>query len=107
MTLSDALGETAFRADLVASATRPPSSPQPGLVLSPSDSIDENGTVTVSGTIASAGGIHTNTVQIDWGDGSAPTTIVLPPGDPVLHAAHLSEQPARRHGRQLHHQRLR
>ena len=55
--------------DASPSATRPREFAAPGLVLS-SSSIDENGTVTVSGTIVSPGGIHTNTVSIDWGDGS-------------------------------------
>ena len=53
-----------------------------------SSSINESGTVTVSGTIVSPGGTHTNTVAINWGDGSTPTTIVLPPGVDTFSTAH-------------------
>ena len=53
-----------------------------------SSSIVEGGTVTVSGTIDSPGGIDTNTVSINWGDGSAPTTIVLPPGQDTFSTTH-------------------
>ena len=62
VTLSDSLGETAFAQTVVAISDPAPAFAAPGLVLS-SSSIDENGTVTVSGTIVSPGGIHTNTVD--------------------------------------------
>ena len=42
----------------------------------------------LSGTIVSPGGIHTNTVSIDWGDGSPATTIVLPPGVDTFSTPH-------------------
>ena len=97
MTLSDTFGETAFAQTTVAISDPAPEFAAPGLVLS-SSSIDENGTVTVSGTIVSPGGIHTNTVSIDWGDGSTPTTIVLPPGVDTFSTAHtyLNNPPALR-----------
>ena len=79
VTLSDSLGETAFAQADVAISNPAPVFAAPGLVLN-SSSIDEGGTVTVSGTVVSPGGLDTNTVSIDWGDGSTPDTIVLNPG---------------------------
>ncbi len=79
VTLGDSLNETAFAQTVVAMSDPAPSFASPGLVLSQT-AINEDGTVTASGTIVSPGGTHTNTVTIDWGDGSSPTTIVLPPG---------------------------
>ena len=79
VTLSDTLGETAFAQTVVTMSNPAPEFAAPGLVLSQS-SIDENGTVIASGTIVSPGGIQTNTVIINWGDATTPTTIVLTPG---------------------------
>ncbi len=79
VTLSDALGETAFAQAVVLMSDPAPAFAAPGLVLS-SSSINEHGSVTVSGTIGSPGGSQTNTVAIDWGDGSTPTMLVLPAG---------------------------
>ncbi len=59
----------------------------PGLVLS-SSSIVEGGSVEVSGKVVSPGGIDTNTVSLNWGDGSAPTTIVLPMGQDTFSTIH-------------------
>src|SRR5262249_6750048 len=87
VTLSDSLGETAFAQAIVAISDPAPTFAPPGLVLS-SPGINENGAVTVSGTIVSPGGIHTNTVTIDWGDGSSQTTIVRPPGVDTFSTAH-------------------
>ena len=77
--MSDTLGETAFAQTVVTMSNPAPEFAAPGLVLSQSN-IDENGTVTASGTNFSPGGIQSNTITIDWGDGTTPTTIVLPPG---------------------------
>src|SRR5262249_26317679 len=79
VTLSDSLDETAFAQAIVAISDPAPTFAPPGLVLS-SPCINENGAVTVSGMIVSPGGIHTNTVTIDWGDGSSQTRSVPPPG---------------------------
>ena len=79
VTLNDSLGETAFAQADVAISNPPPVFAAPGLVLN-SSSIDEGGTVAVSGTVVSPGGLDTDTVSIDWGDGSTPDTIVLNPG---------------------------
>ena len=87
VTLSDACGKTAFAQTTVAISNPAPVFASPGLVLS-SSSIVEKGTVSVSGTIVSPGGIDTNTVSLDWGDGSTPTTIVLPPGDDTFSTTH-------------------
>ncbi|MHB1557348.1 MAG: beta strand repeat-containing protein, partial [Isosphaeraceae bacterium] len=79
VTLSDSLGESAFAQAIVNMSDPAPSFAAPGLVLSQS-SINEDGQVVASGTIVSPGGVHTNTVTINWGDGSPPATIILPPG---------------------------
>src|SRR5262249_44710279 len=87
VTLSDTLGETAFAQTFVAMSNPAPAFAAPGLVLSQSN-IDENGTVTASGTIVSPGGSQINTVVIDWGDGSTATTILLPAGDDTFSTPH-------------------
>ena len=87
VTLTDGSGASAFAQTTVAISDPSPKFAASGLVLS-SSSIDENAPVTVSGTIVSPSGIHTNTVVIDWGDGSTDTTIVLPPGDDTFSAPH-------------------
>ncbi len=79
VTLVDHFGGSSVASVGVAIADPAPSFAAPGLVLS-SSSINEGGAVTASGTIISPGGIHTNTVVLDWGDGSPMTTLVLPPG---------------------------
>ncbi len=90
VTLNDSLGETAFAQIFVNMSNPAPEFAAPGLVLSQS-SINENGTINVSGTIEESGRHpRRNTVTIDWGDGSAATatTIVLPPGVDDFSAPH-------------------
>src|SRR5262249_5115647 len=79
-TLSDQFGGTSVANVVVAVSDPAPSFAAPGLILS-SSSIHENDPVTLSGTIVSPGGIDQNTVTIDWGDGSVPTSIPLDAGD--------------------------
>jgi PKD domain len=43
-------------------------------------SIDENGSTTLSGGFTDPGVQDTHTIVISWGDGSADTTLTLPPG---------------------------
>jgi Ca2+-binding RTX toxin-like protein len=88
VTLSDGDGLSAFAQTSVAISDPAPEFASPGLILS-SSSISENGTETVSGTIVSPGGIDTNTVSIDWGDGSSPTTLVLAPGVDTFSTPHI------------------
>ncbi len=76
VTLTDPFGKTAFAETTVAINSPAPVFAPPGLVLS-SSSIVEGGAVDVSGTIQGPGSIGTNTISLDWGDGSAPSTIVL------------------------------
>jgi hypothetical protein len=52
--------------------------------------IDEGGTATLSGSFTDPGVLDTHTVIIDWGDGSAATTLSLAPG--VLSFGNLSHQ---------------
>ncbi len=87
MTLGDPLGKTTFAQTTVAISNPAPVFATPGLVLS-SSSIVEGGTESVSGTIEGPGGIGTNTVSLNWGDGSTPTTIVLPAGDDTFSTTH-------------------
>ncbi len=87
VTLSDSAGETTFAQTAVILSDPAPRFAAPGLVLS-SSSIDENGSVTVSGQIVSPGTLHTNTVSIDWGDGSLPTTISLASGIDNFQTSH-------------------
>ena len=51
-------------------------------------SIVEGGTVDVSGTIRSHAGTDTNSVTLNWGDGSAPTTIALAAGQDTFSTTH-------------------
>ena len=53
-----------------------------------STSIVEGGTINVSGTVVSPDANDTNTVSLNWGDGSAPTTIVLPVGQDTFSTTH-------------------
>ena len=85
VTLTDGSGASAFAQTTLAISDPAPSFATPGLVLS-SSTINENDPVTVSGTIVSPSDIHTNTVVVNWGDGSADATIVLPPGDDTFSA---------------------
>ena len=85
--MTDAVGNSAFAQTSVAILDPAPVFASPGLVLS-SPEIAEYGSVSVSGTILSPGGNHTNTVSIDWGDGSQAATIVLPPGDDTFSTLH-------------------
>ena len=87
VTLTDVSGNSSFTQTSVAIADPAPVFAAPGLVLS-SYSIDTYDTITAGGTIESPGGGHTNTVSINWGDGSAATTIVLPPGDDTFTKSH-------------------
>ena len=77
VTLDDGAGRSAFAQTTVYISDPAPAFAPPGLLLS-SSSIAQNGSVAVSGTIQSPGSIHTNTVVINWGDGSAPSTLPLP-----------------------------
>ena len=86
VTLSDGT-DTAYTQTPLNISYPSPEFAAPGLVLS-STSIDENGSVTVSGTVVSPGGIHTNTVSINWGDGGQATSIVLSPGEYQFSASH-------------------
>ncbi len=79
VTLSDQGGETAVAETTVTVSSPAPTFASPGLVLS-SSSIVEGGTVQLSGKITSPGGNDGNTISIDWGDNSGPTTIYLAPG---------------------------
>ena len=79
VTLTDQGGETTVAQTTVTVSSPAPAFASPGLVLS-SSSIVEGGTVTLSGTITSPGGGDGNTVAINWGDGTGPTTISLAPG---------------------------
>ena len=87
MTLSDGEGENSFAQTNVAILAPAPEFAAPGLVLS-STSIGEGDTVNVSGTMVSPGGIDANTVTLDWGDGSPPTTIPLNPGEFTFSTSH-------------------
>ncbi len=87
VTLTDGAGDSSSAQTTVDISDPAPVFAAPGLVLSTS-TIDEYNSVTVSGTITSPGGIHTNTVSIDWGDMSQSTTIVLPPGVDTFSTSH-------------------
>ena len=87
VTLSDAFGKTAFAQTTVAINNPAVAFASPGLVLS-STSIVEGGAINVSGTVVSSDENDTNTVSLNWGDGSAPTTIVLPVGQDTFSTSH-------------------
>ena len=87
VTLTDPAGESTFAQTTLAIDNPAPVFAPPGLVLS-SSSIDEGGTVNVSGTIVNPDGSDTDSVTLDWGDGSAPTTIVLPMGQDTFSTTH-------------------
>ena len=107
VTLGDAGGETTVAQTAVKISDPSPAFAPPGLVLS-SSNITENSTITLSGTIVSPGGTHTNTVSINWGDGSQSTAIVLPTGDDTFSTNHTySNNPARCCIRHLYDQRHR
>ncbi len=87
VTLTDPAGESAFAQTTLAISNPAPAFAAPGLILS-SSSIVEGGTVSVSGTIVSPDGIDDDSVTLDWGDGSAPTTIVLAMGQDTFSTTH-------------------
>ncbi len=87
VTLVDPYGESAFAQTTVALGNPAPSFAAPGLVLS-STSIVEGGTVSASGTIKIPGGAGTSSVTLSWGDGSEPTTIILPAGQDSFSTTH-------------------
>jgi Ca2+-binding RTX toxin-like protein len=87
VTLTDPFSKTAFAEATLAISNPAPVFASPGLVLS-SSSIVEGNTVNVSGTIEGPGAIGTNTVSLDWGDGSTPTTIALAPGVDIFSTTH-------------------
>jgi Ca2+-binding RTX toxin-like protein len=87
VTLTDPNGKSAFAQTSVSIRDPAPQFASPGPALSAA-TINENDTVTVNGTVVSPGGIHTNTVTIDWGDGTAQTSIVLPHGQLTFMAPH-------------------
>ena len=89
VTLSDIFGKTAFAETTIAINTpavafrkRPV-----GLVLS-SDQSRRRGAVHVSGVVVSADENEANTVALNWGDGSTPTTILLPVGQDAFSTTH-------------------
>jgi DNA/RNA endonuclease G (NUC1) len=53
-----------------------------------SAAIDENGSVTISGAFTDPGTADTHTVIVNWGDGSANSTVPLAPGSHVFSLAH-------------------
>jgi hypothetical protein len=75
---------------------RPPAAA--GLNLS-AGVITESDTVTLDGAFADPGSLDSHTVVIDWGDGSAPTTLALGPGVGTFRATHqyLDNSPAGGH----------
>ncbi len=85
--LSDGDGLTAFAQTPLLISDPAPVFAAPGLELSAS-SLLENGTETLSGTIVSPGGLHTNTVTISWGDGSLSTMIPLGQGVDTFSTTH-------------------
>ena len=87
VTLGDSGGEATLAQTAVKIGDPAPQFAPPGLILS-SSSINEGDTISVSGTIESPGGTHTNTVSINWGDNSQPSTIVLQPGQYDFSANH-------------------
>ena len=87
VTLSDGALLSAFAQTPLLISDPAPVFAAPGLVLS-SSSIAENGMETLSGTIVSPGGIHTNTITINWGDGSIVPPIVLLPGHDTFSTTH-------------------
>jgi hypothetical protein len=58
-----------------------------GLSLS-APTINENGSVTLSGSFTDPGTLDTHTVVINWGDGSPNTTLSLPVGARTFSASH-------------------
>ena len=88
VTLSDVFGKTAFAQTTIAINKPAVAFASPGLVLS-STSIVEGGEVNVSGTVVSTDENDTNTVALNWGDGSAPTTIFLPAGQDTFSTNHI------------------
>ncbi len=100
VTLTDATGASAFAQTTVAISDPAPAFAAPGLVLS-SSSIDDGESVTVSGTIVSPSDIHTNTVVIDWGDGSNDRQSSSPQATTRSAPPHVPEQPAWHRVRQL------
>ena len=87
VTLSDIFGKTAFAQTTIAINNPAVAFASPGLVLS-STSIVEGGEIKVSGTVVSSDANDTNTVSLNWGDGSAPTTIFLPAGQDTFSTSH-------------------
>ena len=85
--LSDAFGETVTAGATIAMSNPSPIFAPAGLVLS-SSSIVEGNSLDVSGRIISPNGNDVNTIALNWGDGSAPTTIILDPGDLTFSASH-------------------
>ncbi len=61
-----------------------------GLTLNQS-TVNVGGTVTLSGTIVDPDPTVSHTVTIQWGDTSAATTLVLPPGDMTFASSHTYE----------------
>jgi Ca2+-binding RTX toxin-like protein len=87
VTLTDPYGESAYAETNVVIGNPNPAFAQPGLALS-SSSIVEGNSVNVSGTIVDPAGSDSNTVTLEWGDGSTPTTIVLAVGQHTFSTSH-------------------
>jgi hypothetical protein len=52
-------------------------SPALGALVLSSSTVNENGSVTLSGTYTDPGAIDTETLTINWGDGSVPTSMIV------------------------------
>ena len=87
VTLTDPYGESCFAQTTLAISNPAPSFAVPGLAVS-SSSIIEGGTVSLSGTIKNPDGAGANSVTLNWGDGSEPTTIILPVGQDTFSTTH-------------------
>ena len=87
VTLTDPYGESCFAQTTLAISNPAPSFAAPGLAVS-SSSIVEGGTVSLSGTIKNPDGAGANSVTLNWGDGSEPTTIILPAGQDTFSTTH-------------------
>lgn len=90
VTVSDGTPSAPDVETIAITVTEPPSNQSPvvtGLALDDA-SIDENGSVVLSGLVTDADSADTHTVTIDWGDGSAPQVIPVNPTTRAFNAAH-------------------
>src|SRR5205807_8587395 len=82
-TLSRSSGGTGSATAPVAVANAAPA----GLALN-AGAVDEGGTFGLTGSFTDPGVLDAHTVVIDWGDGSAPTTLAPAPGVLTIAARH-------------------